>query len=75
MEQKSYSSSRNRMEDGHVFQRNRHNLLETKEAFQGTRCGNADGEHSVSQIDTVPEVKSHGHMLVSMHTFSCALSA
>lgn len=59
-----------RTEDGHMFRRNSCNLLETKETFQGTVCGNADGKDSVSQIDTVSEMKSDGHVLVSSSNVS-----
>ncbi len=54
-----------RTEDGHVFRRNRRNLLKTKETFHRTLCGNADGKDAVSQADTVPELKTDGQVQVN----------
>ncbi|CAK6975876.1 unnamed protein product [Scomber scombrus] len=62
-----------RTEDGHVFRRNRRNLLKTKETFQGTLCGDADEKNAVSRADTVPELKSDGHVQVNSSDASTEL--
>lgn len=54
-----------RTEDGHMFRRNRRNLLKTQETFHETLCGDADEKIAVSQTDTVPELKSAGHVQVN----------
>lgn len=62
-----------RTEEGHVFRRNHRNLLKTKETFQGTLCGDADGKDAVSQADTVPELKSDGHVQLETSDVSTEL--
>lgn len=51
-----------RTEEGFILRRNRRNLLKTKETFQETLCGGVDVNDAVSHANTVPELKSDGHV-------------
>uniref|UniRef100_A0A3P9DN86 Integrase catalytic domain-containing protein n=1 Tax=Maylandia zebra TaxID=106582 RepID=A0A3P9DN86_9CICH len=46
-----------RTEEGHVFRRNRHNLLKTKETFQEEQCGEEDENVDVSHAEKVSDLK------------------